>query len=111
MKLSVAERMALLNQTLPTQGSYLVMTQVDDMRKRLNLTPEEIAALGPADENGEIKQPNLAAVVNKEVEFSDAECRIVSEALIAMDKKNVLSIAHIPLYEKFVREQKSGDKQ
>lgn len=109
MKLSAVERLTLLNATLPTQGGFLTMTHVENMRKRLNLTPEEVSVLGELGENGEIKQPDFDAVGEKEIEFSDADCTIISEALITMDKKNTLSVEHVSLYEKFVREHKNGE--
>ena len=104
--------MTLLNGVLPTQGNYLTMTHVEAMRQRISLTQDEASALGTPTEEGEIKHPDLSAVPDKEIEFSEADYTIISDALIGMNKKSTHNAEHVPLYRKFVRESgKENDEK
>ena len=99
--MKIKERLLLLS-VLPQQGSFLTMQAVSEIRGKVALSPDEIAAVNGKDNpNGTIsweqdKDPD------KDVPLSTTERSIITKALVDKDSAGTLSADHVPLYEEFV---------
>ena len=99
MEMGVMDRLILLN-TLPKQGDIVTVRVVRELREKLELAADEIAALGlkPGDP---INSKTLEAAEKKELEFGKVEQGIIKNALGNLDKEKKLTEEHISLWDMF----------
>ena len=106
MRLTIAERMGLLN-TLPPQGSVATLRIIQDLQKKLSFSEEEF-------ERFRVKQKaepdgkawiEWAPEYDKErvdIPISKVESGIISQALMKLDQAGQLQFTALPLWEYFV---------
>jgi len=110
MKLKIAERFALLG-VLPQQGNVITLRIIRELQSRLSLTEEEIKHYNiqnHANPDGSARvtwTPELSAEV-KDVAIGEAATGVIKEQLTKLNAQNQLHVTMLPLYEKFVEEQK-----
>jgi len=106
MLLGVLERI-LLDNLLPKEGGYLTMILVDEFRKCLRLTPEEITEfelVEGVDEDGRKTGSlhwNKTKAKDIEVEVGEATMKIVKDTLTALSDAGKVTIDHLSLCKKF----------
>ena len=110
MELNIAERFALLG-ILPQQGNVITLRIIRELQTRLSLTEEEIKHYNVQNH----VNPDGSARITWNPELSEEETDIpIGEAatdvirgeLIKLNSQNQLHVSMLPLYEKFVEEQK-----
>lgn len=102
--LKVLDRL-ILQVSLPTQGNFVTMAVVTDIRERVRITPSEATALGMKDgPNG--PQWNPAADDPKPFDFTPAEYSLICGTLREFNDNNKLTIDHVGLYKAFLGEGK-----
>ena len=109
MKLTLVERMALLN-ILPLQGGIATLRILRDLRRELSFTEKELKDYGIKNrmlpEGGAViewaEEFNLAS---KEIEIGEAAHGIVVGQLQQLDKQGLLREQALTLWEKFVEDK------
>ena len=109
MELDLPERIALLG-ILPHEGSLVTLRVIRELQIKVGFTEEEIKHFGLKDA---VKDGTMTINWNPDVatETKDIEIGEVAKALIVsrlkqLDSQGKLHIGMLPLYEKFVEEQK-----
>jgi hypothetical protein len=100
VELSVWERFRLLN-ILPEKGSFVTLKLVRKLRESLSFTEEEMG-LYDFKQDGERVMWNPDAPQVKEFQFGPKTMNIISDALRAVDKRQMLDQTELVLFEKFV---------
>jgi fructosamine-3-kinase len=101
MKLNLSERLTILG-ILPKEGSFVTLQIIRDLQKNLSPTEEEFKEF-------EIKQDaqkigwNAKGAIEKEIKLGEKAQDIVVEVLKELDKNKKLSLQHVSLWEKFVK--------
>jgi hypothetical protein len=99
MQLTIGERLNLLS-ILPSEGNFLTMRLVDDLRKELGFSEQELEHINLREEEGRLAwDPDKSAP--KEVEFGERSRRIVYDTLAELDKEGKMRAEHLSLCEKF----------
>ena len=102
MKLTIIERIQLQG-LLPNEGDIITLRIVNDLKKELSFSEEEIKS-GEIMSDPETNQVrwNPEKDTNKNVKLGDAALGLITDALKKLDKEKKLTAAHIPLWDKFV---------
>ena len=102
MKLNLKERLVLL-QTLPQQGNILTLKIIRDMQSKIALTADEFEECGIVNDEatGQVKWKSDKEI---EVEFGLKETEIVAEALTALNQSKQLTMDHLALCDKFLKQ-------
>lgn len=100
MKLTVMERMAILN-ILGPEGSLAFLRVKRDIVAKVGLTAEETEDFGVKEADGKMTW-KLDVPQEREIPVSGAERAIVVEALQRLEKDGKLHESQLTLYEKFV---------
>lgn len=102
MKLEIVERIQLLN-LLPAEGNAITLRIVSELRQELSFAEKEIkdANIQTDTENGRITWGNEAVVV-KDVKIGDTATGIITDALKKLDDEKKLTLAVMPVYERFM---------
>lgn len=103
MLLTVQERLMLMNAVLPSQGDFVALLLIEDLKKQLVLTTKEITEYEVEDlEGGGGMHWNLEKAKDKEIEICEGAQKIITEALTNLDKAKTLTPNHMSLYRKFM---------
>lgn len=100
MKLSVADRLLLLN-ILPKEGSLTTIKLMRELREELSFSEEENKKLGFKQE-GDMVLWNFEADLEKEIKISDILKDVIKKTLKELDKSEKLTEAHLGLWDMFV---------
>jgi hypothetical protein len=107
MKLTLLQRIQLAP-FIPTKGSYTDLVIAEDLRKKINLTQDEISTnkieVMPGD-NGK-SQVQIATNIETEIEFTELEFNLVKGELEKLEKTKTLEAYLLPLYRLFVLSSK-----
>ena len=125
-KLSVLDRLVLLNTVIPSQGSAIDLLAAETLRETIKFTKEEQAELdfkGPGDkrisEDGTEEEvqgiswnadPD-SAIIRTEFDIIIKEVELIAKNLRRLSDKEQLTTAHLPLWKKFVEEPKADGKK
>ena len=107
MELSIIERLGLLS-VLPKEGSFVTLRIVNDLRKSVGFTEEEIKAFDLREGDGRVTW-NDAAAIPSDVSIGEKANDIIVEALKNADRAKVLNASTFALYERFVEGASNGD--
>jgi hypothetical protein len=101
MKLTVLERMALLH-ALPQEGNFATLKIVRKLREDLSFSEAEYKAWGIE----ELPNGRMSWKVNeeKELEFGEKATDIIVASLKKLNETDKLTVDHLSVYEKFVKE-------
>ena len=104
MKLNVSERLAVL-ELLPTSGSFLNLKLVREAREDLSFTEKETQKLEFVTDAA-TNTVRWVGDIEREFTFGPTIIGMVSEALAARDKKELLEFRHLSIYPKFITGEK-----
>jgi len=110
MKLNIAERIALMG-VLPQQGNAITLRIIRELQSRLSFTEEELKHYNiqnHANPDGSARvtwNPELSEE-EKDIPIGEAATGVIKEQLTKLNAQNQLHVTMLPLYEKFVEEQK-----
>lgn len=100
MRLNIAERVHLLP-LLPQQGNFATLKILHNLRLELSFDEVELAEAKMTEQAGKLHWPDSDAVV-KEIQIGPRARTVIVDALQALDRAKSLTLAQLPLYEKFV---------
>ena len=100
MLLDVLERL-MLQGVLPSEGNFVTMRVIRDLRGELSFSETEIAEFEIADGEGQVTW-NKSKESPKDITIGVKATEIIAKALEKMDAENKLTQQHLPLYEKFM---------
>lgn len=105
MKLTIAERIALLN-VLPPQGNVVTLRIISSLQKELSFSEEEIQCYKIITEKSTegiaITWDEDYASETKDIEIGETLHGIIVKQLKELDVQSKLVLGMLPLYEKFV---------
>ena len=104
MLLDVVERLSLL-QVLPQKGNIVTLRILDDLRRDLSFTEEEVKKFAMNFDGG---VATWTGSEPKEVPLGAAAEKIIADELTRLDKTGELHRSHMGLYARLV-EGKEGD--
>lgn len=87
MKLNIKERLFFNAQFLPKSGGFIGMLTVDNMRKKVVFTPEEIEEFELTDSIDGSVSWDKSKEREAEFEFTDSEVAILKKTLQELDKE------------------------
>jgi len=95
------ERLVIMS-LLPTEGSYITLKVLNDLRAEIGFDDEELVALDfqPTPEGG--LTANWTDVDVKSITFGEVTEKILYDALADLDEQETLLPDHYTLYEKIV---------
>lgn len=102
MELGVFDRLILLN-VLPKEGEVTTIRIVRTLREDLSFSEEEHKALEFKFEEGNV-QWKQDADKPKEVEIGEKATDLIVETMKKLSSDKKLTMEHLSLYEKFVKE-------
>lgn len=105
MRLTIAERMAILN-ILPQQGNIATLRILQDLQRKLTFSEEEFMKYKVKHE---VKEGNAwiewAPEFDKarvDIPISKVESGIITQALMKLDQNSQLQLGALPLWDYFV---------
>ena len=103
MKLSIVERIQLIG-LLPGEGNAVTLRIVNDLRNDLSFSEKEIkeAEIRQDVENNRVAW-NGARDLVKDVKIGDTARGVIVDALKKMDDEKKLTLAIMPVYERFMQ--------
>ena len=105
MELSITERLVLLS-LLPEQGNLTTLKLVMSLRNVLGFDEKEHAALNFKEDNG-MTVWDTSGEKSKEIQFAPRAFTIVSDILDKMDKEKKLTVDHLSLCDKFLKDEEN----
>ena len=107
MKLNIIERIQLLG-LLPAEGNAVTLRVVNELRQDLSFSEKEIkdAKIITDEKQGRVTWDDSAAVI-KDVKIGDTARGIIKEALKKLDDEKKLTLAVMPVYERFMEGSKT----
>ena len=106
MLLSVRERIILL-QVLPRQGNVTNLRIIRDLEREMGFSEEETIALKLESSDKGVKWDKEAEVA-REVAIGEIAAKPIHDAFVDLDKRNLLSLEHLDVYDKFVAPAATG---
>ena len=107
MKLTIAERFGLLG-ILPIKGNILTMKLVQGLSDLFGFDDAEQAECGLKQEDDRWTwKPETPA---KDIEIGDVSRQVIVDALKGLSEQNALTLAQVPLYDKFVNAPKPPEE-
>ena len=102
VKLAIVERIQLLN-LLPAEGNAITLRVVNELRQELSFSEREIkdANIQNDAETGRVTWKDDAKLI-KDVKVGDTANGIIKEALKKLDDEKKLTLAVMPVYERFM---------
>ena len=100
MKLSVADRLTLLN-VLPKEGDYTTLKIVRKLRDDLSFSEEEHKIL-QFQKDGEMVRWN--DMEDTEIDIGEKATDVIQQAFKELDKQGKLHMEYLDLYERFIKE-------
>lgn len=102
MDFSVSERLQLLNLTAGLEGNLVTLRVVRDLRAELSFTETEIAELGFKQDGEQVSWTKNPPP--KSIEVGAAARAAVAGVFKKVEEAGKLTLAFLPLYEKFLIE-------
>ena len=102
MQLTILERVLLLN-VLPVEGNIITLRIIQDLRRNLAPTEEEIKKVNLRQEGTQIRWDDEKYTAD--VPVGEKATDTVVAALVKMNSDNKLTEQFIPLYERFVEKK------
>jgi hypothetical protein len=109
MELSVIERLGLLS-VLPKEGSFVTLRIVNDLRKSVGFTEDEIKEFELREAEGRVTW-NAAAEVPRDIAIGEKATDVIVEALKNADRQQNLNASTFALYERFVEGVSNGNQE
>lgn len=112
MELTLLERFAILS-VLPARGSIRTLRVIANLQGVLAPTEDEIKELQIVDDDaGGVRFNRVKETERGPGEFAVGEvaCEVIADALKKADERQALTVAHLPVYERFV-ERKEGQQE
>ena len=104
MVLTVMERLLLLD-CVPRQADILTLRVVGDLKKNLGFTEDELALYKLSnDAGGHITWDASVSPQEKDIPIGEKATDVIVRALKSLNDSKKLTEAHIPLWEKFIKE-------
>ncbi len=101
MKITLLEKIMIGN-ILPAEGNIKTLIIIKDIKKKIELTQEDITNYGvEVMSDGRVKWNEEGTKVEFEIEFTELEKGEVKSVLQKMDKEKKLTVDHLSLVEKF----------
>ena len=100
MKLMLLERLKLL-QVLPSEGSFVTLNIITDLRKSLAPTEDELKEFELVEKDGQLSW-NDKGREEREIQIGEKATDIIVKALKQLDSEGKLTAHHLSIYEKFV---------
>jgi len=100
MKLSVAERLAILS-ILPVRGNYVTLKVLNKLRLSLSFTEGELKKWGIVEDK-ESQRVDWQSDGEKEIPIGEAATGLVVDALRDLDKRKELPVNLVSIYENFI---------
>lgn len=111
MKFNISERLRVFA-ILPLQGDVATLRTIQELRNEFSFTDEEESAIGlkinPTDGRATWKPE---ADFEKDIPLGDSSVNIICEALSELNRKKLLHITYLELYDRFMKEKESRDKE
>jgi len=103
MKLSIPERLMLLNVLGAAEGNVTTLRVVRDLQRLIGFDEAELEAIGFVQEGPTVKwKPE--ADVEREFLISPATQKVVADLLKRIESQGQMTMNHLPLYERFVED-------
>ena len=100
MNLTIADRLVVLD-ILPATGDILTVKIIRDLRHSLEFTEEELKECNITQDTDRVIWDKD---IEKDIDISPKALSIIVEALEQYNKDKKLTLAHLPVYEKFIGE-------
>ena len=104
MKLSVQDRLLLLNTLGTYAGGITTVRIVSDLMRDLGFDEAEHKALGLKQVDGGVHWDKNGSAP-KDIDVGEKAISIIAEQLKKMDAAETLTMEYLPLYERFVEEE------
>jgi len=103
--LTVRERFALMS-ILPKQGNILTLRTISELREQLIFSDEEQKQCGMQTlPDGQVTWDVESATARVlHLSINKATCGLIVSALKKLEDKETLTMQHVPLWDKFVKE-------
>lgn len=103
MKLNITERIHLLG-LLPAEGNAVTLRIVNDLRNSVGLSEEDHKAVELENTKDGAVRWNVAKAEAqiKDIKIGDVAKGVIKEALQKLNDENKLTLAIMPIYEKFM---------
>jgi len=102
MKLTIADRLYIINGLTPSKGSMMTMMVVKDIQKKVEIGQAEVAAIELRDNEGGGLVWNREKATEKEVEFTDSEAKVMKDHIDKLSKEENIPMAWLDTCKKFV---------
>lgn len=99
MLFSISERLTLVD-SLPPKGNFLTLTLLEELRRKLVFSDDEISEFNIKAADGRVTWDE-SATAEKEVAIGDATTAVIASALKKLNDANQLTTAHLGLCKKF----------
>ena len=103
MELTVSERLTLMQMT-PAKADIWTLKMVQKFRDDLGFDEDEVKALGFKSEDGNV-QWSTDAPQEKDVHVPESVQNLIANGLREMNEKELLTMAHVSIWDKFVGEE------
>ena len=111
MLFNISERLRVFA-ILPLQGDISTLRTIQELRNEFSFSSEEEDKVGlkitPEDGKATWKPE---ADFMKEIPLDNASLKVICEALSELDRKRLLHITYLELYDRFMQEKKSRDNE
>ena len=91
----------ILQNIMPTKGSYTDMSIITDVNSKVNLSQSEIKELDVTQKWAGNISWNPEKDTWKEIEFSKAECNVIKKVFSDLDEKKEITSDMMSLYDIF----------
>ncbi|MHA2068124.1 MAG: hypothetical protein ACXABY_27500 [Candidatus Thorarchaeota archaeon] len=102
MELSVLDRVLLFN-VLPAEGNVTSLRIIRKLREDISFSDKENEEFGIKTEEGKITWNSNGTI--KDIEIGEKATDIIVEALKDLDKRDKLTVSHLELYDKFIKDE------
>jgi len=110
MELNINERMVII-QVCPEKGNFKTMTTVDNLRRILHLSEEEVVEYG-FTQGPEGLAWNKKGIVRKELKISELQTELIMESFEKLNSSSELTLQQFQVYKHLKEElEKPEDKK
>jgi len=102
MKLTIVERLLVLNSYLPKKGDFAALKEIRQAREALSFTGEEIEEHQIASVDGNVSWPNESNDYEKDIPLTAWVTGQIQDNLRDKNKDNELEENEFTIYEKFI---------
>ena len=105
MILTVEERVIISNLLSQYRGDITTVRIVHELRMALSFSEKERKALQFRPSGSGDIQWKVAAAKPKNIVIGESALKIISDSFKAQSRKGLLAESHIPIYDRFVKEE------